>query len=271
MCRRSSSFSSPTLLRGALGAAPAVPVVGVGLLPSWIRLRFPFRAGALLPLLFGPFLHAGEERAPSGLAGGREIGFEDVEVGAIAVHADEALEQLDLAGPDAFVFFAAGAFAFVDGRLEYHGDALEARLVHHVPECAEAEKAGAYVGMEVAVAVQGGFAVVEVQGFEEAQADDAVELLEGGAEGGGGTEVISGGENVAGVEADADAGLVVRLDVGDDGGEFVKGGSDVISTAGHGFEERRHGRGSGQGCIELFADSSNCRGTGRRTRRARTI
>lgn len=84
-----------------------------------------------------------------------------------------------------------------------------------------------------------------MQGFDIAQADGGVEVAEDGGEGGRRAQVVAGSEEVARVEADADAGLVV--DEGDDGGEVGEGGADDGAGAGHGFEEWRYGGGGGEG------------------------
>ena len=71
-------------------------------------------------------------------------------------------------------------------------------------ESAEAEEAEADVLVQIPFAGEGGFGVVEVEGFEVGEADCGGEVGEGGSEGGGGAEVVAGGVGVAGVEADAD-------------------------------------------------------------------
>lgn len=72
-----------------------------------------------------------------------------------------------------------------------------------------------------------------MQSFEVAQADGAVEVCKCGGEGAWVAEVVACGEDVACVEADADARLVVYER--DDFGEVGEGGTQHCAAAGHGF------------------------------------
>ena len=59
------------------------------------------------------------------------------------------------------------------------------------------------------------FGIVEMNCFQKAKPDDAIQLVDRGFEAFGRGNVVSGGEGVACIETDADAGLI--LDKVDDG------------------------------------------------------
>lgn len=61
---------------------------------------------------------------------------------------------------------------------------------------------------------------------------------------------MAGGEKVACVDADADAGFVLRGDEGDYGGEVGEGGADEGGGTGHGFEEGGYVGGGGEGAVQ---------------------
>ena len=121
----------------------------------------------------------------------------------------------------------------VDGRLEDHGEAFEARVVHDVVEGAEAQKACADVGVEVALAAARGFGVVEVQGAEVLQADLVFEFLHEGLVAGWRREVVPCCEAVAGVYADADTGVVLAWDQGEEVPELGEVAADCGAVAAH--------------------------------------
>ncbi len=91
---------------------------------------------------------------------------------------------------------------------------------------------------DVLVAVDAGgegfFGVVEVPDFDVFEADDLVELLEDGVGGVGGGDVVTGGEDVAGVDADGDA--VIVFDGLAHFGEVFEGAAEAGTLAGGGFE-----------------------------------
>ena len=72
-----------------------------------------------------------------------------------------------------------------------------------------------------------------MQCFEIGEADFGVEFGENLVEGGWVAKVVSGSEDVAGVETNSDTGFV--LDEGDDVGEVGEGGADYVAGAGHCF------------------------------------
>ena len=81
-------------------------------------------------------------------------------------------------------------------------------------------------------------AVVEVEDLEAVEADDRVELTHGLGVIGGVGERVPGGEDVAGVEADAELGVVI--DAVDDVGEMLEAAPQVGALAGRRLEAQRH-------------------------------
>ena len=73
-----------------------------------------------------------------------------------------------------------------------------------------------------------------MQRFQVAQAHCAVEVVKSGAEGYEGAQVVTGGEDVARVEADTDTGFIV--DEGDDLRKVGEGGANHGAGSRHGFE-----------------------------------
>lgn len=80
---------------------------------------------------------------------------------------------------------------------------------------------------------QRGFGIVEMQCFEIGEADFGVEFGENLVEAGWVAKVVSGCEDMTGVETDSDTGFV--LDEGDDVGEVGECGADHVAGAGHCF------------------------------------
>lgn len=136
-------------------------IIRLLLLPPLPRLPRP-----LLRILLRLAIHLLLDLAPLRGTPITQLRLERLELVALGVHADEALQELDLVGPDLLVLdgFPVGAL-LVDGRLEDHGHALEGRVVHDAVEGAQAEEARADVGVEVAVGGEGGFAVVYCGGY----------------------------------------------------------------------------------------------------------
>jgi len=61
------------------------------------------------------------------------------------------------------------------------------------------------VGVAVAVAAERAARIVQMQGVEPAQPDDVLELVEGRAHGGRAAQVVARREQMASIEADAEA------------------------------------------------------------------
>lgn len=72
-----------------------------------------------------------------------------------------------------------------------------------------------------------------MQCFEIGEADFGVEFGKNLIESGWVAEIVSGSEDVAGVETDSDAGFI--LDEGDYVGEVGERGADYVARAGHCF------------------------------------
>jgi hypothetical protein len=106
------------------------------------------------------------------------------------------------------------------GRFEVHGDLRHVAVVHQVGETVDADMAFADVLVPVHVRVELGLAVVQMNGLELVAADVVVECLHRGAVVFGRFEGITGGENMAGVEANAHA--LGFLDAVDDRAEVFE-------------------------------------------------
>ncbi|KAJ6445551.1 checkpoint protein kinase (SldA) [Purpureocillium lavendulum] len=223
---------------------------------------------ALLRILCDLFVYLVLDAAALARAVGLQLLGLGEELVALGVHADEALEQLDLVGPHLLVLerLAVGALA-VDGRLEHHGHTAEGIVVHNAVEGPEPEEAGADVGVQVAVGVEWRLAVVDCAGLEVFGADGVVEGIHGLAEGIGGAQVVAGGEGVARVDTDTYAVLVINE--GDDVPEVLPRGADDVAGAGHVLQHRHDRLRVAVGPVELGGDAGNGGGAGVAERRPR--
>lgn len=129
----------------------------------------------------------------------------------------------------------------VDGRLEDHGEAFEARVIHDVVEGAKTQEACADVGVEVAFAAAWGLGVVEVQGAEVLQTDLVFELLHEGLVACWRGEVVSCCEAVAGIYADADAGVMLARDQGEEVPELGEVAANCGAMAAHRLKDGNDG------------------------------
>ena len=73
----------------------------------------------------------------------------------------------------------------INRRLEDHGQAFEPRLVHHVVEGAQAEKAKPDILMQIPMTAKRRLAIIKMERAEILDPDDAIELVERTAESGG--------------------------------------------------------------------------------------
>ena len=127
-------------------------------------------------------------------------------------------------------------------------------------ESAEAEKTQPDVLVQVPVAVEGGFGIVEVQRAEVFHADDGIEIVEGAFKSVRGAEVVARRERVACVDANADAGFVVNL--GDYVTEVLKGAADDVAATGHVLEDGFDGFGGCVGVVERRGYAADGGGAG---------
>lgn len=111
-------------------------------------------------------------------------------------------------------------------------------------ERAQTEEAETDVLVQVSVAAEGRFAVVQVERAEVLQPYDFVKVVQCLFERRGFPQVVACGVNMAGIETDADSFLVVYQ--GDDVAQVFKGRANYVAAACHGFEDRRDGFG---GCM----------------------
>src|SRR5205807_6474283 len=98
-----------------------------------------------------------------------------------------------------------------------------------------ADLAGPDVAVPVAVRAEAGDRVVAVDDLDAAQADDPVELVEGGRDGGRGALVVTRRKGVAGVKAHAHA-LVVQPS--EHLGDLLEAGADAAAEPGVVLDEQ---------------------------------
>ena len=115
---------------------------------------------------------------------------------------------------------------------------MEGGVGEDVTEAVEAHVAVADVLVAVADAAEGHLAVVGVDGAEAVEADLAVELGHGDLAALAGRDLVAHGEGVAGVEADADAGVVPAA--ADELAHLGEGGANAVPLAGVVLDEE-HG------------------------------
>lgn len=85
---------------------------------------------------------------------------------------------------------------------------MQTNVIDDVPEAEEADVASPNASVKVAVRVERGLGVVDVKGHQVLKANNFVELGHGCSIGSRSTDVVTGGEDVAGVHADANTVLV---------------------------------------------------------------
>lgn len=84
----------------------------------------------------------------------------------------------------------------------------------------QTQESGSDIRVQISMAPTRRLRVIQMQSAEMLQTHDVVEFPHEGLEACGGDEVVAGGVAVAGVDADADAGMVFRGDLGDNVAEF---------------------------------------------------
>src|SRR5207253_1301744 len=126
-------------------------------------------------------------------------------------------------------FLALGVILFL-GRFEQHGQAGEARVREDVREAGVADLAEADVGVAVDARIERGFAVVEVPGADFFHADVFAGQGDHALVAGARANVVTGGEDVARVDADADA--LRLLHRGDDLAELFKRAAETGALTG---------------------------------------
>lgn len=114
--------------------------------------------------------------------------------------------------------------------------------------------------MQITVGTEGGLAVIHVQGLEILEPHDPVELVHGRGKSFRGAQVVAGGEGVAGIDADADAGLVVNLV--DDGAQVLEAAADNVTVAAHVLEDGDDSVGGAVGAVQLRGDAGRGGGHG---------
>jgi len=127
-------------------------------------------------------------------------------------------------------------------------------VVDDVVEGAETEVARSDARVEIAIAEERGFAVVDVQGFQVLESNHLVELGHCGSVGFRRAQVVASSKDVACVETDADARLV--LYAVDDCCEVLEGAADGVTLRGHGLEDCDDGAAGGVavGLVDVVGD-----------------
>ena len=134
-------------------------------------------------------------------------------------------------------------------------------------ESAQAEETKADVLVQVPVAAEGRFAVVQVERAQVLHSHYVVKILQRLFETRRFPQVVPCGVNVAGVQTDSDALLVVYE--GNDIAQVFKHGADDVAAAGHGFENGRDGLSGCVGAVEGLGYAGDGGGAGLAARPAR--
>lgn len=127
-------------------------------------------------------------------------------------------------------------------------------------ERAETEEAETDVLVQVSMAVEGRFAVVQVERAEVLQPHGFIEIVQCLFENCGFPQVVARCVDVAGIDAHADSFLVVHQ--GDDVAQVFKGRANDVAAACHGFEDRRDGFGGFMRSIESLGYAGDGGGSG---------
>src|SRR5207247_2881038 len=144
-------------------------------------------------------------------------------------------------------------------RLEGHGHTQEATVGHEPAEGGHAQLALADLFVAIEPGAEGRLGVVEMEGADAPDPHVAGTALHGGVVAFGLSEIVAGGEEVAGVEADPDA--LRNLDGAEEQGELLEGPADGRAAA-RGVLERSEERRVGK---EWRGRRWRARGKGRRT------
>ena len=107
--------------------------------------------------------------------------------------------------------------------------------------------------MAVDAAVELAFGVVQVHAAQVVETDDVAKLLKSALALFFGTQIVPGGEGVAGVDANADAALVFHAV--DDRRQMFEFEAQVAALAGGVFDHRRHAGGFIQRDVDRFGDA----------------
>ena len=134
-------------------------------------------------------------------------------------------------------------------------------------ERAQTEEAETDVLVQIPVAVEGRFAVIQVERAEVFQPDYLLEIIQRLFESRRFPQIVSCGVDVAGIETDADPLLVIYE--GDDVAQVFERGADDVAAARHAFEDGRDGSGGRVGAIEGFGYAGDGGGAGVATSPAR--
>ena len=107
--------------------------------------------------------------------------------------------------------------------------------------------------MAVDAAVELALGVVQVHAAQVVEADDVAQLLESALAVFFGTQIVPGGEGVAGVDANADAALIFHAV--DDRRQVFEFEAQVAALAGGVLDHRRHAGGFIQRDVDRFGDA----------------
>ena len=127
-------------------------------------------------------------------------------------------------------------------------------------EPAQTEEAETDVLVQISVAVEGRFAVIQVERAKVFQPNYLLEIFQRPFESHRFPQIVPRGVDVAGIEADADPFLVVYE--GDDVAQVFERGADDVAAARHGFEDGRDGSSGCVGAVEGFSYAGDSGGAG---------
>lgn len=124
---------------------------------------------------------------------------------------------------------------------------------------AQPEETEPDVLVQISMAVEGRFAVVQVKRAEVFHPHRFVKVVHCLFESVGFPEIISRSVDVTCVQTYADTFLVVYE--GDDVAQVFEGGANYVAPTCHGFEDRRYGLGGCVGSVESFGYTGDGRGS----------
>ena len=127
-------------------------------------------------------------------------------------------------------------------------------------EGAQTEEAETDVLVQIPVAVEGRFAVIQVERAEVFQPDYLLEIIQRLFESRRVPQIVPRGVDVAGIETNADPFLVIYE--GDDVAQVFERGADDVAAARHGFEDGRDGAGGCVRAVKGFGYAGNGGGAG---------
>lgn len=122
-------------------------------------------------------------------------------------------------------------------------------------ECAQAEESEADILVQISVAIEGCFAVIQVKCTKVFHSHYVLEVVQCLSESHWASQIISRSVDVTCVKAYSNTFLVVYER--DDVAQIFKGRTNYVSTTCHRFEDRRYGLGGCMGSVESLGYAGN--------------